>query len=133
MASYHLVSLDSDDLRSVGKIINKVPGVSTPEAAVKWALQHYASQWTEKATVKVEWDRKPAVRPVKMPAAPVPPTTVRIPLGTHHLGVYKVRLKELSHLSDHIVVGHHTLERLVPNKTARANLLATTIAGKIST
>ena len=137
MAEHHFVALDTDDLELAGKIIKNVQSVSTPEAAVKWALKECAAKWKGIASVEVELIKPPKPNKIKVSPAVVSPVSLptrpRPPLWDHSLGVYKVPLRDLSGLSHSVWVGSDTLEHLVPNRAKRADIQAGAIRGKIKT
>ena len=131
MADLQLILLNDDDLECVGKIVKNVKGVSTPEAAIKWALKQCSRELKETYPFVIEWEEPAPKLVVKPPKSGGGPSKIKIPLWDHKLGIYKLPLDILTDLGHSVVVGSHTLQGLAANPASLSMLLSDAKIGKV--
>jgi hypothetical protein len=117
-----MISLDKEDQKRLEAITARIKGVSTPEGAVKWALQNCP---LPAASKKAEMIKVRVIEPEKSSASITPvfnPNAKSLPLGTHTTAVYPIPMKRLAKLEHTVMIESRTLERLVPNAKSRLKL-----------
>ena len=123
MAEFILVTLTGEDRRRAAEIIAAVPGVTSLEEAISWALQNTQVPSEYQAFIPLP------------PMSPAPDKSRIIDLaagehrsidinpGTHRTDIYKISVGELSNVLGSVLVDRHALQQLEPN--SRLGLLST--------
>lgn len=114
MDELHIISMSANDAERMATIIASVPGISSPQQAVSWALNNVSiPPGTELRLFECEWK----------PARPDTVNLVPLPIQMRKAGIVKIDVCNLAGLKGSAIMETDVLKQIASTPTDRAAAL----------